>query len=134
MKRIDFTSLEKAIASLDKALQTAKLLPKDEFVRDASIQRFECTYELCVKSLRRQLTVMADSPSEIDALGYRDAIRVGVERGLIKSEVRWFGYRELRNITSHVYDVAKAAKVFKPLHPFLTDARDLHARLKKAAQ
>ena len=134
MNRIDFTSLSKAIASLDKALQTAKLRPKDEYVRDASIQRFEYTYELCVKSLRRQLTAMSDSPAEIDALGYRDMIRTGVERGLIKSEIPWFGYRELRNATSHVYDQAKARKVFGALRRFLVDAKDLHARLNKAAQ
>lgn len=134
MNRIDFTSLSKAIASLDKALQTAKVRPKDEFVRDASIQRFEYTYELCIKSLRRQLTAMSDSPAEIDALGYRDMIRTGVERGLIKSEAPWFGYRELRNITSHVYDPAKARKVFGALRRFLADAKDLHARLVKAGK
>jgi len=134
MDRIDFTSLSKAIASLAKALQAATLRPKDEFVRDASIQRFEYTYELCVKSLRRQLTVMSDSPSDIDALGYRDMIRMGVERGLIKSEVPWFGYRELRNITSHVYDPAKAKKVFGALRRFLREAKDLHARLGRAAE
>jgi nucleotidyltransferase substrate binding protein (TIGR01987 family) len=133
MIRIDFTSLSKAIASLAKALQAAKLRPTDEFVRDASIQRFEYTYELCVKSLRRQLTAMSDSPSDIDGLGYRDMIRMGVERGLIKSEVPWFGYRELRNITSHVYDPAKAKKVFGALRRFLRDATDLHERLDKAS-
>ncbi len=134
MTRIDFTSLSKAIASLTNALQAAKLRPKDEFVRDASIQRFEYTYELCVKSLRRQLTAMSDSPAEIDALGYRDMIRMGVERALIKSEVPWFGYRELRNITSHAYDPAKAKKVFGVLSRFLRDAKELHARLDKASK
>ena len=134
MTRIDFTSLSKAIVSLANALQAAKLRPKDEFVRDASIQRFEYTYELCVKSLRRQLTAMSDSPSEIDALGYRDMIRMGVERGLIKTEAPWFGYRELRNITSHGYDPAKAKKVFGALTRFLRDAKELHARLDKAAK
>jgi nucleotidyltransferase substrate binding protein (TIGR01987 family) len=134
MHKIDFTSLSKAIASLEKALDAAKLRPKDEFVRDASIQRFEYTYELCVKSLRRQLTAMSDSPSEIDAQGYRDMVRIGVERGLIKSEAPWFGYRELRNITSHVYDPAKAKKVFGALRRFLRDAKELHARLDKAAK
>ena len=101
-------------------------------MRDASIQRFEYTYELRVKSLRRQLTAMSDSPSEIDALGYRDMIRMGVERGLVKAEMPWFGYRELRNITSHVYDPAKARQVFGGLPRFLRDAPDLHARLDKA--
>ena len=131
---LDFTSLTKAIASLSTALDAAKLRPGDEFVRDASIQRFEYTYELCVKFLRRQLEAMSDSPSDIDALGYRDMIRSGVERGLLKSEESWFGYRELRNITSHVYDPAKAGKVFVALPPFLRDARALHAQLRKASQ
>lgn len=134
MNRIDFTSLSKAIATLTKALQAAARAPKDEFIRDASIQRFEYTYELCVKSLRRQLTAMADSPSEIDGLGYRDLIRVGVERGFVKSEKSWFAYRELRNITSHVYDPAKARKVFGALRRFQRDAADLHSRLTKVSQ
>lgn len=134
MNPIDFTSLRKAIGTLAKALDAAKLRPKDEYVRDASIQRFEYTYELCVKSLRRQLTAMSDSPADIDALGYRDMIRMGVERGLVKSEMPWFGYRELRNITSHVYDPAKARKVFGALRRFLRDAQDLYARLDKAAK
>ena len=131
---LDFTSLTKAIAPLAAALDAAKVRPGDEFVRDASIQRFEYTYELCVKFLRRQLEAMSDSPSELDALGYRDMIRSGVERGLLKSEEPWFGYRELRNITSHVYDPAKAKKVFGALARFLRDAKALHAQLRKAAK
>lgn len=131
---LDLTSLTKAIAPLAAALDAAKLRPGDEFVRDASIQRFEYTYELCVKFLRRQLEAMSDSPSDIDALGYRDIIRSGVERGLLKSEEPWFGYRELRNITSHVYDPAKAEKVFGALPPFLRDAKALHTQLRKASR
>jgi nucleotidyltransferase substrate binding protein (TIGR01987 family) len=132
MNRLDFTSLSKTIGTLTKALQASACAPKDEFIRDACIQRFEYTYELCVKSLRRQLTVMADSPSEVDGLGYRDMIRMGVERGFIKSGTSWFGYRELRNITSHVYDPAKARKVFGALHRFLRDATNLRDKLVKA--
>jgi len=45
------TPLTKAVASLELAL----VQPKNEFVRDAVIQRFEYTYELCWKMLRRYL-------------------------------------------------------------------------------
>lgn len=126
---LDFRSLQKACASLAEALDAAKLRPEDAFVRDASIQRFEYTYELCVKSLRRQLEAMADSPAEIDALGFRDMIRAGAEKGFISDETAWFGYRELRNVTSHVYDPAKAARVFTELAPFLRHATLLLAKL-----
>ena len=131
---LDFTSLTKATASLAVALEADAARPGDEFVRDASIQRFEYTYELCVKFLRRQLESISDSPSDIDALGYRDMIRRGAERGLLASEAPWFGYRELRNITAHVYDPAKAARVFGALPGFLSDARALHAKLTGAAR
>jgi nucleotidyltransferase substrate binding protein (TIGR01987 family) len=134
MAKLDFSSLAKAIASLSAALEASKTRHGDEFVRDASIQRFEYTYELCVKSLRRQLEAMSDSPAEVDALGYRDMIRSGVERGLLKSEEPWFGYRELRNITSHIYDPAKAERVFGALSRFLRDAKALHAQLRKVAK
>ena len=130
---LDFSSLAKAVKSLSAALDASKTRPGDEFIRDASIQRFEYTYELCVKSLRRQLEAMSDSPADVDALGYRDMIRSGVERGLLDSEERWFGYRELRNITSQIYDPAKADRVFGALPRFLRDAKALHVQLRKVA-
>lgn len=134
---LDFRSLQLATASLAEALNESKLRPADNFVRDAAIQRFEYTYELCVKSLRRQLEAMSDSPDEVDALGYRDMIRVGVERGLIAAEADWFSYREVRqhrrNITAHVYDPAKAAQVFAQLSMFLRDAQALYSKLTAAS-
>jgi hypothetical protein len=72
---------------------------------------------------------MADSPAELDALGYRDMIRVGVERGLIAAEAEWFRYRELGNITAHVYDPAKADQDFAKLPLFLRDAQALLGKL-----
>ena len=122
-----------ATASLAEALEAAKSRPDDAFIRDASIQRFEYTYELCVKSLRRQLEAMSDSPAELDALGYRYMIRVGVERGLINAEAEWFRYRELRNITAHAYDSAKAAQIFSMLPVFLRDAQALLGKLVAAS-
>jgi hypothetical protein len=43
--RADF---EKAVARVDEALA----LPKDPVVRDAAIQRFEISFELCCKFLK----------------------------------------------------------------------------------
>jgi nucleotidyltransferase substrate binding protein (TIGR01987 family) len=130
---LDFRSLHIATTALAEALDESKLRPADNFVRDAAIQRFEYTYELCVKSLRRQLEAMSDSPDKVDALGYRDMIRVGVERGFIGTEADWFSYREVRqhrrNTTAHVYDPAKAAQVFAQLSMFLRAAQARHSKL-----
>lgn len=65
------------------------------------------------------------SPAELDALGYRDMIRVAVKRGLITAGADGCRYRKLRNITAQVYDPAKAAQVFGKLVMFLHDAQAL---------
>jgi nucleotidyltransferase substrate binding protein (TIGR01987 family) len=126
---LDFTPLSKAISTLASALHDTSTRPSDLLARDGCIQRFEYTYELCVKSLRRQLEELADSPAEIDALGYKDMLRVAVERGLIADVLPWFGFRELRNITSHAYDPDKAARVFDGIPQFLEHAQQLRIRL-----
>jgi nucleotidyltransferase substrate binding protein (TIGR01987 family) len=126
---LDFTPLSKAISTLASAMQEAGLRPQDLLARDGCIQRFEYSYELCVKSLRRQLEELADTPAEIDALGYKDMLRVAVERGLIQDALPWFGFRELRNITSHAYDPDKAAHVFEGIPVFLNYAQRLLAKL-----
>jgi nucleotidyltransferase substrate binding protein (TIGR01987 family) len=126
---LDFTPLSKAVLTLSSALQETSLRPGDLLARDGCIQRFEYTYELSVKFLRRQLEEMADSPGDIDALGYKDMLRLAVERGLITDVVPWFGFRELRNTTSHAYDPDKAAQVFIGIPTFLTQAQALSAQL-----
>ena len=127
---LDFTPLSKAVATLASALHETAARKDDLLARDGCIQRFEYTYELCVKSLRRQLEDMADSPGEIDALGYKDMLRVAVERGLVADAVAWFGFRELRNTTSHAYDPDKAAQVFSGIPSFLVQAQLLLDHLK----
>jgi nucleotidyltransferase substrate binding protein (TIGR01987 family) len=126
---LDFRPLSQAVIALFSAMQEASLRPDDLLARDGCIQRFEYTYELCVKFLRRQLEEMADSPGDIDALGYKDMLRLGAERGLISDALPWFGFRELRNTTSHAYDPDKAAQVFQGIPAFLTQAQALAAQL-----
>ena len=56
-------------------------------------------------------------------------VRVAAERGLIADPKAWFGYRELRNMTSHTYNPDKGAKVFAAIPKFAVDARSLLGRL-----
>ena len=55
MKKLDLTSLEKALTSLQKAIERYGREPEDEEVRDSVIQRFETIYELCWKMLSKEL-------------------------------------------------------------------------------
>lgn len=89
------------------------------------IQNFEFVYEICVKMLRRQLELESASPDEIDTTSFKDLLRLGGERGLLADVEAWFGYRQMRNITSHTYDHDKARKVWRQTLVFIEDARSL---------
>lgn len=130
---IDFSPLEKAINSLNRALVRALAAQGDEELRDACILRFEYTFELCWKMLKRQLEQELPNQSEVDGFSYRHLFRVGAERGLVHDVEAWFDYRERRNITSHTYDEEKAAKVFEALPAFAGHAAELLACLKESS-
>ena len=126
---LDFSSFEKALASLQRVLTRSAGAPGDEDLRDACIQRFEYTYELAYKMLKRQLEQELPSTDELDHQPFKEIIRIGAERGLIADPQRWFAYRDKRNITSHTYDEAKAREVYGILADFAYDAADLLSRL-----
>jgi len=130
---LDFSPLVKAINSLKRALDRAVAAPDDEEMRDACTLRFEYTFELSWKMLKRQLEQELPSPAEVDGYSYRQLIRVGAERGLVQNVEAWFDYRELRNITSHTYDEEKAAKVFEGLPAFAGHAEELLAHLQESS-
>ncbi|MBA2591067.1 MAG: nucleotidyltransferase substrate binding protein [Pseudomonadota bacterium] len=129
--KLDLSSLKKAINSLERAVRRSLATPEDTELRDAVIQRFEYTYELSWKMLKRRLELDAPTPAEIDALGFKDLIRQGAERGLIAQPQAWFEYRRQRNITSHTYDEDKATQVHQAAVAFLEDAESLLQELER---
>ena len=46
MKKLDLTSLKKALTSLHKVIERYGREPQDEELRDSVIQRFETSYEV----------------------------------------------------------------------------------------
>ncbi|MGD9153575.1 MAG: nucleotidyltransferase substrate binding protein [Gammaproteobacteria bacterium] len=128
---LDLSSLAKAISSLERAIVRSRDNPRDEELRDAVIQRFEYTYELCWKMLKRQIELEAANPAEIDALSFRDLLREAAEKGMIDNIEKWFVYREQRNITSHTYDENKAESVKQTAFSFIDDAKNLLNTLEK---
>lgn len=127
--KLDLSSLEKALASLGRALVRAQAAPADEELRDACIQRFEFSFELAWKMLKRRLEIDLPSTDELDGMNYRTLIRVGAEQGLLDDVSAWLIYREKRNLTSHTYDEKKAQEVYAVIPGFATHAGDLLRRL-----
>lgn len=136
--KLDLTSLEDALRSFEASLDIIN--NADWFEGQSSavkntltagvIQNFEFVYELSIKMLRRRLELDSDSPESIDQLSFRETLRLAGERGLIDNVETWFGYRLLRNLTSHTYDQAKAKIACAEALPFLGDAERLMRTLK----
>jgi nucleotidyltransferase substrate binding protein (TIGR01987 family) len=134
--RLDLTSLRSALAALEKSLGFLNSdLAQDPDLREqfraAAVQAFEFTHELAFKMLKRQLRQMTADPAAIDKMAYMDVVRSGAEAGLIADVARFRDYREKRNITSHVYDQAKAEQIEAILNDFRDDVRRLLTALEQ---
>ena len=137
---LDFSPLGNAVGQLEKALCYANsdMAKADsglrEQLRNSVIQCFEFTYELSHKMLKRYLEETAASPEEIDLSTFQNLIRLGNEKGLLRSDwTHWRAYRQARTDSSHTYDEDKAESVFEVAQDFLDEARYLFGELAKRA-
>jgi len=126
---LDLSPLQKALVSLLVAIERTERERSDDMLRDSVIQRFEYTYELCWKMLKRRLEMDVPSPELIDGMSFREMIREGAERGMIDDPLVWFEYRQKRNLTTHTYDEAVAKDVYLAAVAFAADAQALLAAL-----
>ncbi len=127
---LDIQPLTKAIRSLKAGLAEYARNSSNDVVRDGCIQRFEFTYEVSHKMLRRFLEATSADPDGVAALSFPDLIRTGAERGLLRDGwPRWKDFRKARSLTSHTYDEVKAREVFSAIPGFLDEAVYLQARL-----
>lgn len=128
--QLDISPLNKAIQRLEEGLRRYQLDIGDEQVRDGLVQRFEFTYEICHKTLKRYLVLSAASPTSFDQISFSDLIRSGNQNGLLHGDwPAWRRYREMRSKTSHTYDEAVALEVVAGIPDFLREAHYLAAQL-----
>jgi nucleotidyltransferase substrate binding protein (TIGR01987 family) len=127
---LDQSLLEKAVARLAEGLARYQRDSADDQIRDGLIQRFEFTYDLAPKILRRHLEAAADSPGSIDLMTFPSLIRTGWEQGLLQGGwPAWHGFRDMCNTTSHLYDEAKAVEVAAKIPAFLEEVQFLVQQL-----
>lgn len=129
---LDTTALGNAVRRLREGLARHEREPTDEQLRDGLIQRFEFTYELSHRMLRRYLKETVPSPDEIERMPFADLIRTGNAQGLLGGDWPvWRRYREMRTRTSHTYDAAAAEQVVAAIPGFLQEAEHLLAELRR---
>src|SRR5262245_50091624 len=101
----DLTPLDHAVQRLREGLARHLREPGDEQLRDGLIQRFEFTYELSHKMLRRYLQETSPSAEEVAQMSFAALVRTGNERGLLRGDwPAWRHFRDIRTRTTHTYD------------------------------
>lgn len=132
---IDLTPLASAIARLEEGQVRYLGDTSDMQIRDGLIQRFEFTYDLAHKMLRRYLAMSDANPDAVAQMSFPTLIRTANERGLLLNEwSRWKQYRDDRNITSHTYDETKAIRVVAGIPAFIEEVRYLHDTMTQRAE
>lgn len=130
MGSLNLQSLSNAITRLDEGWQRYQQDISDTQIRDGLIQRFEFTYEISHKTLKRYLEYASANPAEFDQMTFQDLIRTANEQGLLLGDwADWKQYRDMRSRTSHTYDEATALAVVQGIEKFLAEAVFLQSTL-----
>lgn len=112
MENLDFTALENSLQRLGEVVEIYKKNPQDTIVRDSLIQRFEFTYSITVKTLRKYFIERAFIVDDVNKLSFNEMVRTAIQLNLLKSDLaKWTEFREMRNLISHTYDENVALKV-----------------------
>lgn len=112
MENLDFTALENSLQRLGKVVEIYKKNPQDTIVRDSLILRFEFTYSITLKTLRKYFIERAFIVDDVNKLSFNEMVRTAMQLNLLKSDLaKWTEFREMRNLTSHTYDENVALKV-----------------------
>ena len=123
---------ERAIRRLEEGLARYRANTSDTQIRDGLVQRFEFTYELGHKVLKRYLEYTSANPQQFDEMPFQDQIRTANEQGLLLGNwPDWRGFREMRARTSHTYNEEVALEVVAGIPRFLEEAFYLRDKLRE---
>ena len=99
-----FRQFNKAFGRLT---ELAKTKEESEVKRDAVIKRFEFTYELLWKMLKR-----IAASEKIEAFSPKSSFQAAFQLGLIEDEQLFIDIIDARNKTSHVYSELTANEIY----------------------
>jgi nucleotidyltransferase substrate binding protein (TIGR01987 family) len=102
-----FNHFLKALAQLREAVELSRQRPLSRLEQQGLIQAFEFTHELVWNTLKDFL----EGRGVQNLYGSKDATRKAFEVGLLENGTVWMDMIQSRNLTSHTYDEATAARI-----------------------
>lgn len=128
----EIAPFERSIQRLEEGLARYQADTSDTQIRDGLIQRFEFTYELGHKVLKRYLEYASANPEQFDEMTFQNLIRTGNEQGLLLGDWSdWRVFRDMRTKTSHTYNENTAIEVVTAIPRFLEEAVYLCGKLRE---
>lgn len=115
-------SFSRAVMRFSEALSE----PETAMNRDASIQRFEFSFELAWKAVQEALR-----DEGADCRSPKSCLREAFRLDWIDDEVRWLAMIDDRNLASHTYDEKFAKVLYRRLPDHLAALEALSARLRE---
>ena len=112
-----------AVSRLHEVLEQ----PKNEFIRDSAIKRFEIAFDLSWKAVKALLEAMGLSCAS--PLG---CFREGFRQKFIDAEDQWLELVALRNKSVHTYDEHLAEEMYATLPHALIAFEQLAATLRES--
>jgi len=122
------TKLENLIKDLDKANQRLKKAAKAKPTRmnkDATIQRFEFTFELAWKVIQEYIRDQG-----FDCKSPKNCIREAARLEIINNPKNWFEFLKARNLIAHTYNEKMANKIYRQGIRFPKEVDNLLNKLK----
>jgi len=120
--------LEKSLINLRKATDRfAEALqePESSIVMDATIQRFEFTYELMWKTLK----IFLEDIHGIRAISPRLVFKEAYALSIIEQEDILLEMIQSRNLLSHTYNEEQAEQIYKKSPLYLSAIKELYQRI-----
>lgn len=111
MSKERFVERQAEVIASASRLAEALAQPESEIIRDATIQRFEFTFEVVWKTLKLYIERQGH-----ECGGPRPTIKKAFTENLIptiEEADRWFQMLEDRNLTTPAYDEALAQQIYK---------------------
>jgi nucleotidyltransferase substrate binding protein (TIGR01987 family) len=126
---MELSKAEKLLSDLRRAtqrLEEALGAEPTQLHQDATIQRFEFTFELAWKLM--QIVILDKG---IEVFGPKNVIRRAAQVELIDDPEIWIEFLKARNLTTHVYDQPVAEEIYNQAKKFPVVVRELIERVEK---
>ncbi len=124
------TKLESLLPDMERAVKRLKEVleqPKNEFIRDSAIQRFEFCFDLAWKTLKAYL----EEKHNVQCVSPKTCFREAYNKEVITDyDTFWLELADKRNLTVHTYKEDLAEEVYAILPKALEKFKELYEKIR----